>query len=164
MTEAELKIFIGQRQGTGSQYIKRIYWGGRHTGDLYETQYLAYRSTKHFCFKYRTFGIQTDIIERLGQWRVPKVTFIIKGTNGAIVLEISLDNYLSSMTIDTLRTRDGAQTFVPLEAFDKVRRYLPNGRFLDFPPDQIEDELEDLDNRPGSGRYSTQTLLPNVIN
>jgi hypothetical protein len=84
---------------------------GKFWGEVCGGVYVSKRKSEHFCFKYRGYGIQKDLFDRL---IVANVNVIrIETEKGKYVAKINV--WKEKGITATLRKEDGEQIFLPLE-------------------------------------------------
>ena len=83
---------------------------GKVWGKIEGDTYFTYRRKEHFCYKYQTYGIQTDVLKRLRENKIKYICIITETKT----YKSSIDNWLVGGIKDTLRLSDGEQVFLPL--------------------------------------------------
>lgn len=99
---------------------KKIMWNGRLCGHIQKNRYVSERTADHYCIKYRGWGIQEVIVERLQREGVDEIEIWYRSQDGKrVVYVISMKEFLEWKIRDCLTPEDGYQLFVSDDHWEK---------------------------------------------
>lgn len=138
--------------------IRRLYWSGRFIGYIAEGLFIVKRKLGHFVRKYKSLAIQKEAVDYLVRARIRKITIHYETPNLNFLLDITTDEYLKHMLVNTIRGKYGEQTFVPIDRFNNIKVKVERKLYDLTGPEALDmiQKLEGLD----SGPYLTQEYLP----
>lgn len=83
-----------------------IYFRGKAVGKIEGDTYVVQKKPEHYMIKYRGFGVSVEVLNDLKSKGIKKIRMIYHGTNGEIIFQFPVEDYLNSPLSFTDRDND----------------------------------------------------------